>query len=141
MTDTRITLPQDDDPLHIQTCRSQHQTWAMTIAQNEQEIDQLLAILSDLLDYQQYKSLRQRAVDYYGDLNHLKSRFQRLKLDMICEGVACNPSERLACREPRIGLYATLAVDSQLRSLMDELGRIKAGCYQFLSVMVTLNLF
>ncbi|QKZ14070.1 hypothetical protein [Spirosoma sp. KUDC1026] len=130
-------LPKDEQP-SIQTCRSQHCTWNKLLIHNEQEIDQLQELLADLLEKHTYRSLRHRALDYYSNLNQLKSRIQRLRLDMICEGVDCSPVEPTPCREPRFGLFAT--IESHFRSLTDEFSHLKAGCYQFLSVVVTLNL-
>ncbi len=138
MTDTLINAPLGEESALVQTCRTQHQTWAATIAQHEQEIDQLLALLNDLLEHHNYQSLRHRAVNYYGDLNHLKSGFQRLRLDTICQTMDCSHTQRQSCREPRFSLYAT--IESRFHALTDDLNRIQAGCYQFLSVMVTLNL-
>lgn len=138
MTDKLINPTVGDEPLRVAACRNQHQAWATTLAQHEQEIDQLLMLLGDLLDYPNYQQLRHRAVAHYGHLNHLKSRFQRLRLDMICEGADCWPSARQACTNPRFGLYTT--IDSSFHNLTDEFSKVKAGCYQFLSVMVTLNL-
>lgn len=104
---------------------------------NEQEIDQLLRILADLPEHNSYRSLRHRAADYIGGLNILKSRFQRLRLDMTCES-ACVPNESQTCREPRFGLYTR--IETHFRPLTDEFSRIKDGCYQFLSGLVSLNL-
>ncbi|MCY7352415.1 MAG: hypothetical protein LH606_17410 [Cytophagaceae bacterium] len=140
MTDTRINLPPDENSSPFQTCRNQHQHWATTIVQDEREIDQLLILLADLPTQPPYRSLRHNAVDYLGDLNLLKSSFQRLRGAMVCDRVACTSTEQLPCSSPRLGWYTTLAVDSHLRTLTDEFNRIKEGCYQFLSGLVTLNL-
>ncbi|WP_338874656.1 hypothetical protein WBJ53_03455 [Spirosoma sp. SC4-14] len=138
MTDTLTNPPQGEESSLIQACRSQNQVWTTAIVQYEQEIDNLLALLADLLEHPTYQNLRLRAIDYYGTLNQVKSRFQRLRLDMVCENRVCMPSDQQVCREPRFGLYTL--VDSHLRALADEFSRVKAGCYQFLSVMVTLNM-
>jgi|GEM_PF-1900388 len=138
MTDTLTNPPQGDESSLIQACRSQNQAWTTAIVQYEQEIDNLLALLADLLEHPVYQNLRLRAIDYHGTLNHVKNRLQRLRLDMVCENRVCLPSERQVCRDPRFGLQPL--VESHLRALTDEFSRVKAGCYQFLSVMVTLNM-
>lgn len=138
MTDKLISSPLGEEPSLVQNCHHQNQVWATAIAHYEQEIDQLLTLLSDLLDTHSYQNLRHRAFAYHGSMNHLKSRFQRLRLDMVCESVVCMPTGSQSCREPRFGLYKT--IESHFQALTGEFNRVKAGCYQFLSVVVTLNI-
>jgi hypothetical protein len=130
-------LPEDEQPsIHI--CRRQHYTWSKILIQDEQEIDQLQEILADLLEKHNYRNLRHRAIDYCSNLNHLKSRIQRLRLDLICEGVGCSLAELTTCRESHFGLFTS--IETHFQNLTDEFSRLRDGCYQFLSVVVTLNL-
>lgn len=122
----------------VQTCRTQNQAWATTLVANEEEIDQLLTLLADLPGQHSYRSLYHHAVDYTGDLACLKSSFQEIRLDMICQGIPCTSTEHQTCREPRFGLYTL--IETHFRPLTDEFTRIKDGCYQFLAGMVSLNL-
>ncbi len=140
MINTHSNLPPDAEPLLIQTCRTQHQVWATTIAADKQEIDQLLTILTDLPTPRHYRSLHHSAVDYADTLNLLKGDFQRLQGCMVCDRAACTAPQQLLCASPRLGLYTTLAVNSHLLALTDEFDRIRERYYQFLSFMVTLNM-
>lgn len=138
MIDLLRKSPPGEDPAGVQLCRSQNQLWATTLVANEQEIDQLLTILADLPEQHSYRSLYHRAIDYTGDLACLKSRFQQMRLNMVCAGIPCASSEHQTCRDPHFGLYTLL--ETHCRPLTDEFSRIKDGCYQFLNGMVSLNL-
>jgi hypothetical protein len=138
MPESFISLLPEDEQSSIQTCRSQHYSWGKILIRNEQEIDQLQELLADLLEKHNYRSLRHCATDYHSNLNHIKNRIQRLRLDMICEGEGCSPAGSTFCRESRLGLFTS--IETHYRTLADEFNQIKAGCYQFLSVVVTLNL-
>jgi hypothetical protein len=137
MIDLLSKSPLGEASSGVQICRTQNQAWATTLVANEQEIDQLLTLLADLPN-DSYRSLYHRAVDYTGDLASLKSRFQQIRLNMVCEGIPCTSTEHQACREPRFGLYAL--IETHFRPLTDEFSRIKDSCYQFLNGLMTLNL-
>lgn len=138
MIDLLGKLPLREAASGVQTCRIQNQAWATTLVANEQEIDQLLTLLADLPEQHSYRSLYHRAVEYTGDLACLKSRFQQIRLTMVCEGIPCTSTEHQACREPRFGLYSL--IETHFRPLTDEFSRIRNGCYQLLNGMVSLNL-
>jgi hypothetical protein len=138
MPNSLIHLIPDDEQPSIQICRSQHYTWSKILIQDEQEIDQLQELLADLLEKHNYRNLRHRAIDYYSNLNQLKSRIQRLRLDIICEGIGCSSAGPTSCNESRFGLFTS--IETHFQNLTDEFNRLKDGCYQFLSVVVTLNL-
>ncbi|GAB2583574.1 hypothetical protein [Spirosoma areae] len=131
-------LPLQTLPPGIQTCRHQNQHWAATLAQNEQEIDQLLSLLANLPEHHSYRSLHHPAVDYSGSLNLLKMSFQQLRLDMVCEGMTCTLTERQTCQEPRFGVYTL--IERHCRPLTDEFNRVRDEYYQFLTCLMTLNL-
>ncbi|GAB3642667.1 hypothetical protein GCM10027423_33030 [Spirosoma arcticum] len=95
-------------------------------------------MLTNLPEHHSYRSLHHPAVDYIGSLNLLKMSFQRVRLDMVCEGVTCTPTEHQRCHEPRFGVYTL--IEGHCRPLTDEFNRVKAGYYQFLSGLMTLNL-
>jgi hypothetical protein len=68
---------------------------------------------------------------YYSDLIRIKKVYQRLRQDMLCERSVCGPSPLHSCHKPQAGLYASMAVDAQLRILAGELAQIKHKCNQF----------
>jgi hypothetical protein len=128
----------DPDQYQLQNCHSENQRWAVTLKGYEQEIDQLQALLDDVLEHYNYQNLRPRAIDYHQSLNRLKLWFNRLRTDLICDSSNCVSGNRLPCEEPRFGRYT--AIPAQFAGLSDEFARTKAGCYQFLTVLVQLNL-
>lgn len=135
MTDLLTPLSPDDEPSLTLNCRTQQQQWDQTLTQHEQEITQTVDLLTDLLTQHNSPQLRQRAIQYVSRFNNLKSRFQRLRLDMLCTDAVCPPT---VCPEPRFTLYTGL--DLSIRRMSDELTQLSSGCYQFLSVLVSLNL-
>lgn len=123
----------------VNTCHQEHQHWQQIISQQEEEIRQLRSLLLEVMDQRNYHSLRHNALDYYQDLNHLQTGLTRLRRDFVCEGVECKPSsDTPACVEDRFDLSAT--VDRHAATLTKEFTRIKDGCLQFLSGMMSLNL-
>ncbi len=134
MTDILTTLTYDDEPSPILNCRTQHQHWDQALTQHEQEITQTVDLLTDLLTQHNSPLLRHRAVQYVSKFNNLKSRLQRLRLDMVCAHSVC---PRTSCSEPRFTLYT--GIDLSIRRMSDELTQLSSGCYQFLSVLVSLN--
>ncbi|GAB3251884.1 hypothetical protein GCM10027347_10590 [Larkinella harenae] len=108
----------------------------MTLNSYEQEVSQLLALLDDVLEQYNQQNLRQRAIEYYQRLNHLKLWFSRLRSDILCE--TCAPNAPLPCEKVRFSRHTSLP--SQFTNLSDEFAHTKSGCYQFLSVLVQLNL-
>ncbi len=131
-------LPLGTLPPGIQTCQYQNQHWAATLVRNDQEIDQLLSLLTTLPEHHSYRSLHHPAVDYIGSLNLLKMSFQQVRLDMVCQGMTCTPTERQTCHEPQFGVYTL--VERHCRPLTDEFNRVKQSYYQFLTSLMTLNL-
>ncbi|WP_124879577.1 hypothetical protein [Larkinella rosea] len=126
--------------LHLlNQCHTENQRWSVTLTSYEQEVDQLLVLLNDVLEQYNHQNLRQRAIDYSQRLNRLKVWFHRLRSDLLCEGtVSGNSSGCLKCGKPHLSLYS--AISLQITGLSDEFAHIKTGCYQFLSVLVQLNL-
>jgi hypothetical protein len=131
MSEISFDTPLYSDPSPGGSCRSQHQYWTAIIVRNEQEIDQLLLFLMDLPEQRNPRSLNYQAKYYYSDLVRIKKVFQCLRLDLICEQSACGTASSAPCRKYQSGLYTSMAVDSQLRALADELVQIKARCSQF----------
>ena len=127
------------DPYQLENCHSENKRWAVTLTGYEQEINQLLTLLDDVLEQYNHQNLRPRAIEYHQSLNRLKMWFNRLRSDLICDRSSCVSDHSFPCGDPRFGRYT--AIPSQISGLADEFSRTKAGCYQFLSVLVQLNLF
>ncbi|MBD2755061.1 hypothetical protein [Spirosoma validum] len=140
MTDLLLTLAMEDEFSDDPTCRNQDQPWIKSTINTELEIEQLLTILVELLQHLTYRRLQQRAIDYFNALSQLKNRFQRLRLNVTC-GMSCLGLSKDPCFNPSINEYTTRVIDAQLSKLTESLDRTKTGCYQFLSRLVTLNLF
>ncbi|QJD79870.1 hypothetical protein [Spirosoma rhododendri] len=138
MTDSQTALPFDEDANMLINCRTQHQQWNQALMKHEQDINQLVSLLTDLLAQHNSSRLRPRAIQYVTRFNRLKSQLRRLRLDMICSGSACFPTEHPICAEPHAGFYTGL--DLSMHRLSDEFSTLSTGCYQFLSVLVSLNL-
>ncbi|WP_420148606.1 hypothetical protein [Spirosoma sp.] len=119
-------------------CQQDHQRWQQIICQQEEEIRQLRALLLDVMNHYNSRSLRHDAVDYYRDLNKLQIKLDRLHRDLVCERADCLVAEKnLACADSRFGLSATIERHATL--LAHEFTRIKDGCLQFLAGMMSLN--
>lgn len=126
-------------PLTTTTCHQQHQHWQQLIRQQEEEIRQLRALLLDVMNPYNCRSLRHDAIDYDRDLNHLQAKLDRLHRNLICEGVDCAAvREHPSCINSHFGLSET--IERHAMGLVSEFSRIKDGCLQFLSGMMSLNL-
>jgi len=126
----------------FQTCRTQHQTWAVQLAQNEEEIDQLLTLLAELPSYD-YQHMRNHTVDYAQTLNQLKNRIHRLQLDVLCTSHTCVPASAKpvssACPD---GRYATPPAQgsSLVATVSSEYDRVKSRFNAFVGELMGLNL-
>lgn len=120
-------------------CQHEHQYWQQIIRQQEEEIRQLRTLLLEVMNLYNCRSLRHDAIDYYRDLNHLQTKLDRLNRDMICEGIECPvEAQQPVCANTHFGLSATIGRHATI--LVGEFSRIKDGCLQFLSGMMSLNL-
>lgn len=121
------------------SCQHEHQHWQQIIRQQEDEIRQLRSLLLEVMNLYNCRSLRHDAIDYYRDLNHLQTKLDRLNRDMICEGIDCPiEAQKPICANTHFGLSAT--IERHATVLFSEFSRIKDGCLQFLSGMMSLNL-
>ena len=126
-------------PASTTACHQQHQHWQHVIRQQEEEIQQLGALMLDVMEQYNCRSLHHDAIDYYRDLNHLQTKLDRLHRDLICEGVACaSMTEKESCADIHFTLSAT--IERHTAVLVGDFSRIKAGCLQFLSGLMSLNL-
>ncbi|SOD80054.1 hypothetical protein [Spirosoma fluviale] len=138
MTHTAQTIPSD---LLITTtsCHQDNQHWKQIIRQQEEEILQLRALLHDVMEQHNCRSLRYDAVDYYRALNHLQGDINQLRRDIICESNECiYHAKDASCKDARYGLSAT--IERHATHVINEFTRVKDGCLQFLSGMMSLNL-
>ncbi|GAB3560798.1 hypothetical protein GCM10027578_00020 [Spirosoma luteolum] len=129
------------DSLHaLQACHAQHQTWASTLRQSEQEIDQLLTLLADLPGPDAYHSLNHPADAYAQALGRLKNRIHDLQTDMVCTGTACTavPATSTRCADPHFSM--PVAGNSLIGTVSAEYVRLKERCQSFLSELMGLNL-
>jgi len=125
--------------LSTTACHQDHQHWQHIIREQEEEIRQLRTLLLEVMEQYNCRSLRHDAVDYYRDLNHLQTKLNRLHRDMICEGADCPiDTQKQDCSNNRFGISAT--IERHATALVGEFSRIKDGCLQFLSGMMSLNL-
>ena len=125
-------------PTTTAACHQEHQHWQQIIRQQEEEIRQLRALLLDVMNHYNCRSLRYDAVDYDRDLNQLQAKLDRLNRNLVCEGIDCSVAkEKLPCTDVRFGLSAT--IERHATSLVNEFTRIKDGCLQFLAGMMSLN--
>lgn len=133
------TVFQQSNSLTLPACRAGYQDQRQAIERHEEEINQLQALLLDVLTRYNYRSLRHSAVAYCRKLNNLRTLLNRLHRDLVCEGAACGAiTDTKACYDKHFGLSITL--ERHIKTLTDEFERIKADCIQFLSGMMTLNL-
>ncbi|MBD2756932.1 hypothetical protein [Spirosoma validum] len=132
------SIDSSGQPITTVACHQEHQHWQKIIRQQEEEIRQLRALLLDVMNHYNCRSLRHDAVDYYRDLNQLQTKLDRLHRDLICEGADCLVAEKKSsCADTRFGLSAT--IERHATSLVSEFTRIKDGCLQFLAGMMSLN--
>lgn len=122
----------------LQTCRTQHQTWAATLSQSEQDIDQLIQLLAELPG-ESYRSFSHHASDYTRTLNRLKGQIQMLRRDVVCSGTGCaGPVMLVACSDQR---FVSPPISNSLMLAMSaEYDRLKDRCQLFLSELMRLNL-
>ena len=131
--------PKTSTTVTTNSCQHDHQHWQQIIHQQEDEIRQLRALLLEIMNQYNCRSLRHDAVDYYRDLNHLQTKLDRLHRDLICEGIDCPiDTQQPNCANIHFGLSAT--IERHATMLIGEFARIKGGCLQFLSGMMSLNL-
>lgn len=122
-----------------ESCHQDHQHWQQIIRQQEEEINQLRSLLHDVMEQHNYRSLQYDAVDYDQALNHLQSDIKQLRQTMICEGNECLHQARTkSCTDSRFGISAT--IERHATSVINDFTRVKDGCLQFLSGMMSLNL-
>lgn len=133
------TAFRQSNALTLPACRAGYLNQKQAIERQEEEIDQLQALLLDVLNRYNYRSLRHSAVEYCRKLNNVRTLLNRLHRDLVCEGITCGAViETKACYDTHFGL--SVALESHIKTLTDEFERIKADCTQFLSGMMTLNL-
>lgn len=118
-------------------CRTQHQTWAANLAQSEREIDQLLSLLAELPNIN-YRSLRNRTIDYAQTLNRLKHRIHRLRIDVACQSDRCMLTSAATCPDPRFMLCSMGG--TLISGVSTEYDRVKTQCHVFLGELMGLNL-
>ncbi|RYF45918.1 MAG: hypothetical protein EOO39_50495 [Cytophagaceae bacterium] len=122
----------------LQTCRTQHQAWAVSLEQSEEEIDQLLTLLADLPN-DSYRSLNHPVVGYTQSLSRLKSRIHNLRVDVVCTGTGCSaPVPAASCPDPHFS--QPLTSSSIISSVSAEYARMKDRCQSFLGELMLLNL-
>ncbi|MFC5409320.1 hypothetical protein ACFPMF_08390 [Larkinella bovis] len=126
------------DRLQLDYCRTENQRRALELTHYKQETNQLLALLDDVLAHYNHAGLRHRAIDYHQQLSRLKTWFNRMQSELICESGACTADHPVPCGAVRFSRTSLLPV--QFVELSEDFARTKAGCYQFLSVIVQLNL-
>lgn len=132
---TAATLPVQTP---LQTCRTQHKAWAVSLEQSEEEIDQLLTLLADLPS-DSYRSLNHPIVGYTQSLNRLKSRIHNLRVDVVCTGANCaTPVPATACPDPHFSQPTTSG--SIISAVSAEYDRMKDRCQAFLGELMLLNL-
>ncbi|UFH55928.1 hypothetical protein [Spirosoma sp. KNUC1025] len=131
--------PSSDQLMTPATCHQNHQYWQHIIHQQEEEIHQLRALLLEVMNHYNSRSLQHDAVDYFQDLSQLQTKLDLLNRNMICTGADCPPSKQtLPCSNAHFGLSA--AIERHTTALMSEFSRVKDGCLQFLSGMMSLNM-
>lgn len=138
MTENLIRPPLEEAYSPVQTCRNLHRTWASVLVRNEQEIDQLLTLLTDVPD-DTCRSLNHNAVDYAQGLDHLKTRVHRMRTEGICTGTDCPLlTPPAACPDAR---FVLSGVGNPLISTISaDYGLMKGRCQLFFGELVQLNL-
>ncbi|GAB4029062.1 hypothetical protein [Spirosoma gilvum] len=128
-----------DSTLTPTSCHQNHQYWQQIICQQAEEIRQLRSLLLEVMNHYNSRSLRHDAVDYFEDLSHLQVKLDQLNQNLICTGTECPPiKQTLSCSDKHFGLSA--AIERHTTVLMNEFTRVKDGCLQFLSGMMSLNM-
>lgn len=138
MNPTAQPIP-TNSPITTAGCHQDNQHWKQIIREQEEEILQLRSLLHDVMDQHNCRSLRYDAVDYYRALNHIQGDINQLRRTIICESNEClYHSKNTSCKDTRYGLSATL--ERHATNVINEFTRVKDGCLQFLSGMMSLNL-
>ncbi|WP_293679183.1 MULTISPECIES: hypothetical protein [unclassified Spirosoma] len=126
-------------PVTTASCHQEHQHWQQIIQQQAEEIRQLRALLLEVMNHYNTRSLRHDAVDYFQDLSHLQAKLDQLNRNLICTGTDCPPIRQAQiCSDTHFGLSAT--IERHTAAFMHEFTRVKDGCLQFLSGMMSLNM-
>ncbi len=122
----------------VLSCRAQHQTWAATLTQSEDGIDQLLALLADLPG-DSYRTLNEFKQTYASALNRLKTGIQQLRTSVVCDGSGCAaPVPPAMCIDARFSspVSRNVLIDNVLLSYE----QVKSRCNTYLAELVGLNL-
>ncbi len=110
----------------------------MTLTQSEQEIDQLLTLLTELPG-ETYRSFSHHTSDYTQGLIRLKGKIQSIRNNMVCAGLGCaSPAWALPCPDGRF-LSQTVST-SLVSAVCVEYDRMKDRCQSFLGELMRLNL-
>jgi hypothetical protein len=134
------TTPSAPIQTPLQTCRTQHQAWAVSLEQSEEEIDQLLTLLADLPN-DSYRSLNHPVIGYTQSLSRLKSRIHNLRVDVVCTGTGCStPAPATSCPDPHFSQPTTTNSTSLISAVSAEYDRMKDRCQSFLGELMLLNL-
>ncbi|GAB3713535.1 hypothetical protein GCM10027592_52840 [Spirosoma flavus] len=123
----------------LQACRAQHQSWATTLNESEQEIDHLLNLL-DELPADRFRSLYDHKVDFTKSLEQLKLRIHRLQREVVCRGQFCSASTFMASVCSDTHFIARSAVNSPIATLPIECSLVKQRFQAFLGQLMGLNL-
>ena len=125
----------------LQTCRTQHKNWASELSQSEADIDQLMALLSEL-PTDTYRSFNHQSSDYTQILSQLKVRIHYVLTDVVCQGEQCATTPVsvtiTTCPDPHFWQPATR--NSLISNLSAEYNQIKDRCHVFLGELMRLNL-
>ncbi|WP_044129366.1 hypothetical protein [Rudanella lutea] len=138
MTTNRL-MTFSDSTHPVLTCRSQHQQWASSLHQSEEEIDQLLSLLTDLPAQISFLDLQQQTVQYAAALSRLKNHIHQLQVDVVCAGAGCS-AQTTDAKCPDVRFTPQPAEVPLFPSLSAEVNRMKERCQAFLGKLVGLNL-
>ena len=137
-TQAHTTIAASPVQTPLQTCRTQHQAWAISLEQSEEGIDQLLTLLADLPN-DSFRSLNHPVVGYTQSLSRLKSRIHNLRVDVVCTGSGCStPVAATSCPDPHF--VAPTSSSSIISAVYAEYDRMKDRCQSFLGELMLLNL-
>lgn len=122
----------------VLSCRAQHQSWAATLTQSEEGIDQLLTLLADLPG-NSYRSLSEFKQIYASALNRLKTTIHQLRTSVVCDGSGCASTPPPAmCIDARF--TSPVSRNVLIDSVLVNYDQIKARCNTYLAELVGLNL-
>ena len=121
----------------VLSCRVQHQMWAATLAQSEDGIDQLLALLADLPG-DSYWTLHEFKQTYASALSRLKLGIQQLRMSVVCDGSGCAaPIPPAMCIDARF--TSPVSRNVLIDSVLVNYEQIKTHCNTYLAELVGLN--